>query len=190
MLQRRQIATAGSPPASGGEVRLSCVLLCLIPLAGSGPAFAQARTTEIVVSWVTVEHGIRPRQGVWRSSRSVRLNLGGGNVIAETRNVSAGGRTNTLNTAGRFRDRLNAARTVQSSWRVQDSRSLVRTESRPQHTETIRIGVDSQNRCHAAISYRLKAGFREYRMTSLGTGRPVYLSALSAEQVTCTITSP
>jgi hypothetical protein len=189
MLHRWQIANVASWSSFCGQARTSLALLCLILSGIVGTASTEANAMEIVVSWASIEHGIRTRVSVWRSKRSVRLNLAGGNVIAEARSVTSelSGRTNRLDTAGRFRDELNASRTVQSSWRVQDARTLIRTETRPQHTETIRITVDSQNRCRATISYRLIPGFREYRMTSISTGRPVYLSALSAEHVICTI---
>lgn len=171
--------------------RVRCLSLSsFLLLTSFGPNAMEATAAEIIVSWTTVEHQVRPRPGVTRTSKSIRLNLQGGNAVSETRTVTnQRGQTNARSAEGRFRGTMKVSKTVQSSWRVQDSKTLVRTENRPQHVEVMRVMTTSASACQAEITYRLKPGFQEYRMTSIAHRDAVFLSSLSAEQVACRVLS-
>jgi hypothetical protein len=150
----------------------------------------ETKAAEIVVSWTEVTEQVRPRPGTFSTTKSVRLTLQGGSAIAETYSVTnARGKTNIHSSGGRLRGSLNVSKAITSSWRVQSSSALVRTANRLQHTETIRVVVDSDRSCRATISYQLKPGFHEYRMTSIARGHPVYMRSISVPQISCRVTA-
>jgi len=148
-----------------------------------------ASAAEIVVSWNTIQQEVRPQQAVRTVRSSVRLTLRGGSAIAETaENINARGMRRTATREGQFRDAIAGGmgnRPV--TWRVAGPKTLVRTASLAQHTVTIRVTTISDTSCAATVSYRLKPGFREYRLTRMATGEPMYLSSMSADQVSCTV---
>ena len=154
------------------------LLACGLPVLGSVEA------AEIRISWISVEHEVRPKQAEWRTPKTVTLSLRGGNTISESYAVlHPNGRTTVNSSGGNLRDPMALASTITSSWRVGPNNTLIRSADRPQHVETIRVSVSASNSCSAKISFQLKPGFHEYRMQSLRG--PIYLSALRAEQVTC-----
>jgi len=147
----------------------------------------EARTAEITVSWIEVQHQVRPRQTTGSVTKTVRLTLQGGNAISdsyEARNMR--GRTRQANYQGKLREGMELGRSS-VAWRVANSRTLVRTASYPQHVQTIRVRTLSETTCQAEVSNRIKPGFREYAMRSIATGEPMYFSAVHAENVTCSI---
>src|SRR5689334_21102340 len=46
-------------------------------------AITDAKAAEIIVTWISVEHGARPIAATWRTPKSVSLVLHGGNVISD-----------------------------------------------------------------------------------------------------------
>lgn len=164
---------------------------CLIPAAvGFVVPAGEARAAEFVVSWVEVQHEVRPRQAVWNVKKSLRLSLQGGNVISENySSMNKSGQTSGFVAEGKFRNEMVLSRDSQSSWRVQDSNTLVRTWSRPQHTEVMQVSVTEGSGCRATIAYQLKPGFQEYRMLSISTKEPLYFNAVSAENISCRATN-
>ncbi len=152
-----------------------------LALATSGTV-THAQQVNIVIKWVEVQHEVRPRAGsVWRVDKVVRLTLRGGNKVSEAFTATSGGRSVASESSGQFRALLKD----NASWRVEDSRTLVRTWNKSQHTETIRVIVGPGRNCIAKISYHLKSGFGEYRMPSIHLGVPLYFSSVAAEQVSC-----
>ena len=116
--------------------------LCYVAPAAIGLLLqpGEARSVEITVSWVEVQHEVRPRQGTWNVNKSLRLNLRGGNAITENyvaRNSS--GKTSELAGQGKFGDSMDLRGNTQSTWSVRDANTLVRTWSRSQHTETMEV---------------------------------------------------
>ena len=65
--------------------------------------------------------------------------------------------------------------------------TLVRTLESFQHTETVRVTTTGTGSCRATVSYRVKRGFREYRLTRIATGEPTFHSRVHADQVKCTV---
>jgi len=146
-----------------------------------------AAAAEITVSWVEVQQQTRPLMRMNSVSKSVRLTLQGGSAISEqfeARNMR--GRSMSTALEGRLREGMQRGRgTV--AWRVGDSKTLVRTASGPQQSQTIRVRTLSDTSCEATVSYHLKPGFHEYRMRSMRDGEPVYMSSISPQQVTCSV---
>jgi hypothetical protein len=136
-----------------------------------------AGAAEIVVTWVLVYQEIRPQQGLRHSNNSIRLSLRGGSAIAENFNFMK-------SAEGQLRNRM-VGRNV--TWRVQNARTLVRTSERFQHTATVRVITTGTDSCRATVSYRLKHGFREYRIPRISTGEPVFVSRMYADQIKCTV---
>lgn len=144
-----------------------------------------ARAVEFVISYVETQHEVRPRQATWNVNKNLKLKLDSGGAISEgyTSRTNAGDTAN-LSGQGRFRDAMVHGEGNQSSWRVLDADTLVRTWTRPQHVETMRVTV-SGNTCKATIAYELKPGFKEYLLPSIRDGRPLYFTALSAKDIAC-----
>jgi hypothetical protein len=161
-------------------------LLCLLlAAAGSALPAGSAHSVEFVISWLEVQHEVRPRQAVWKVRKTVRLTLEGGNAISEaTTATGSSGRTVGFVGEGKLREQMSRGRS-QASWRVQDEHTLVRTASRPQHTEIMEVSVTGQNTCAAKLSYHLKPGFNEYMMRSIRNRQPLYFDAVSAENIVC-----
>ena len=146
-----------------------------------------AGAAEIVVTWVLVDQEIRPQQGLRHSNASVRLSLRGGSAIAESSEfMNMRGQRNGRSLEGQFRNPMGAG-LANVTWRVQDARTLVRTSESSQHTATVRVTTTGTNSCRATVSYRLKHGFREYRITRISTGEPVFVSRMHADQIKCTV---
>ncbi len=162
-------------------------LICGASIALVVCTAALATAAEITVSWTEVQQQVRPLARVNSVSKSIRLTLQGGNAISdhfEARNM----RGRTFNTAvdGRLREGMGLGRST-VAWRVGDSKTLVRTASLPQYTLTVRVRTLSDTSCAATVSYRLKPGFREYRMRSIAGPEPVFLSSISPQQVACSV---
>ena len=142
---------------------------------------------EIVVTWVLVHQEIRPQQGLRHSNGSLRLSLRGGSAIAESsESMNMRGQRTGRSLEGQFRHPL-AAGLANVTWRVQDARALVRTSESSQHTSTVRVTTTGTDSCRATVSYRLKRGFREYRIPRISTGEPVFVSRMHADQIKCTV---
>ena len=165
-----------------GKIGLALATMLLAALSlMAGPA----RAVEFVISYVETQHEVRPRQATWNVNKNLKLKLEAGGAIAEgyTSRNSSGDSVN-LSGQGRFRDAMVHGEGNQSSWRVLDDNTLLRTWSRAQHVETMRVTV-SGNTCKAAIAYELKPGFKEYQLPSIRDGRPLYFTALSAKDIAC-----
>ena len=146
-----------------------------------------AGAAEIIVTWVLVHQEIRPQQGLRHSNVSIRLSLRGGSAIAEnSASMNMRGQRTGRSLEGKFRDPLAAGR-ANVTWRVQGARTLVRTSESFQHTATIRVTTTGTDSCRATVSYRLKHGFREYRIPRTSTGEPVFVSRMHADQIKCTV---
>jgi hypothetical protein len=170
---------------------------CLAVAAGLLTQIAVAHdavAAEVAVSWTEVQIQVRPQPGTNRSNKSLRLTLGGGSSISERFESSNRRSRGSSSREGHFRSTM--ARTgnsegfgtrTQTSWRVGDSKTLVRTSNWPQHSEVVRVTMISDTTCRAEISHHLKSGFREFRKTSTSRGHPVYLSSITVEQVTCMV---
>ncbi len=147
-----------------------------------------AGAAEIVVTWVLVHQEIRPQQGLRHSSNaSVRLSLRGGSEIAESYECDEHARAAKRTIARGAVPQPHGGGLANVTWRVQDARTLVRTSERSQHTETVRVTTIGTNSCRATVSYRLKHGFREYRVTRISTGEPLFVSRVHADQIKCTV---
>jgi hypothetical protein len=134
-----------------------------------------------------IQHEVRPRQKTFTVAKTVHLTLRGGNSISERRtadNLNRG--VESSGGEGTFRQEMGGG-AVRSSWRVESSKTLVRTSSWPQHNQTIRVTLDSDTSCQASISYQLKPGFTEYRMRSISMGVPIFQSQVAAEQISCRV---
>ena len=155
-------------------------------LAAAGLFLAgQASAVEFVVSYVEVQNEVRPRQATWSVNKSVTLKLQGGSAISEgysSRTTS--GHSANLSGEGKFRDTMAHGAGGGTSWRVEDSKTLVRTWNRAQHVETMRVTVNGKS-CGATISYQLKPSFREYMMLAIRDRQPLYFSSVSAQNITC-----
>lgn len=151
-----------------------------------------ANAAEIIVSWTEVQQPARPGQRVGNVQRNIQLTLQGGNSIsqrAETVSTRSGLRQSS-NVSTRFRDSVTTGPlNVRTSWRVGDSKTLVRTQNWPQHSEVVRVVTQSESTCRAEVSYQLKPGFREYLKRSMSTGEASYRSALSAQNISCRVVS-
>lgn len=146
---------------------------------------AHAQQVNIVVKWAEVQHEVRPRPGsIWRVDKVIRLTLHGGNKISDAFTATNNGQSVASESSGQFRESLKG----HASWQIQDSRTLVRTWNKTQHTEIVRVTVGPGNTCSAEISYHLKSGFHEYRMPSIHLGVPLYFTSVSAEQISCLAT--
>lgn len=167
--------------------RITAGMLSLaLLMAGESAAIA----AEIVVSWTSVQNEIRPRQANWRVAVNVRLTLRGGNAISESVQSASGRRRTGSTREGQFREAIAGGQNrVNVTWRVQDARTLVRTSDLPQHTLTVRVTTIADTSCKASVSYRLKPGFREYRGTRMSNGEPMFMSAMHAEDIRCTISN-
>jgi hypothetical protein len=170
----------------GLAIAMAAIAFCI------APAFiASARAAEIEVSWVEVQQEVRPKNTTSTASKSVRLTLAADGKIAEHYSASnRRGQTNSRHGEGRFRETIGPRKRSQVSWHVENQKTLVRTWSREQHVQTIKVTAISDSSCRAEISFRLKPGFREFRMTSIATGEPTFHSAVSATQIKCTVLSP
>ena len=145
-----------------------------------------AGAAEIVVTWVLVYQESRPQQGLRHSNGSVRLSLRGGSASAENFEfMSTRGQRIGRSLEGRFRNPMGAGSSA--TWRIQDTRTLVRTSESFQHTATIRVTTTGTDSCRATVSYRLKHGFRKYRISRISTGEPMFVSRMHADQIKCTI---
>jgi hypothetical protein len=146
-----------------------------------------AGAAEIVVTWVLVHQEIRPQPGLRHSNGSIRLSLRGGSTIAEGFEfMNMRGQRIGRSLEGQFRNPM-AAGLTNVTWRVQNARTLVRTSESFQHTAAIRVTTTGTNSCRATVSYRLKRGFREYRIPRISTGEPVFVSRMHADQIKCTV---
>jgi hypothetical protein len=147
-----------------------------------------ATAAEIVVSYTTVEHEVRPRQGIWNVTVQIRLTLRGGNLVGEVVHAdNLHGGTRTVSREGTFRESIERGSVTPTkvSWRVGESNTLVRTADAPQHIQTMRVYMTSDMTCRAEVSYRLKPGFKEYKFTSIKLGVPIYESSIYAKNITC-----
>jgi hypothetical protein len=172
----------------GARARNAAVGLLSLALLGTGATAASA--AEIIVSWTSVQHEIRPRQATWRVAVNVRLTLRGGNTISESTQSESGQRRTGSTREGQFRQAIAGGQNrVNVTWRVQDARTLVRTSDLPQHTLTVRVTTTADTSCTASVSYRLKPGFREYRGTRISNGEPTFMSAMHAEEIRCAISN-
>ena len=122
-------------------------------------------------------------------SKSIHLTLHGDNVISESR-TAANPRGDNSKTVlkGKLHEPIQTSKVSQVSWRVESDNKLVRTWDLPQHVEEIEVSVSDGKNCRAEISYRLKAGFNEYRLLSIKTKQPMFFVALSAHDIICTAT--
>ena len=144
-----------------------------------------AHSVEFVVAWTEVQHQVRPRQGVWTVKKNIRLTLEGGNVISEaTSATNASGKTVGFSSEGKLRERMTRGQN-QTTWRVQDERTLVRTRETPDHIEVMQLTVTDPNGCRASLSYQLKPGISEIMLRSIRNGEPLYFSSISVENMTC-----
>lgn len=158
--------------------------LLLAAAAWASPA-RPASAAEFVISWVEVQHEVRPRQATWRVKKSIRLTLEGGNAITEaTSATAASGRTVGFVGEGKLREQMARGRGA-VSWRVQDEHTLIRTASRPQHTEVLQMSMSGPKTCTAKLSFELKPGFAEYMMPSIRDRKPLYFSSVDAEDIVC-----
>jgi hypothetical protein len=156
-----------------------------LALAALLAAAGETRAVEFIISYVETQHEVRPRQATWNVNKNLKLKLETGGAISEgytSRNNT--GDTANLSGQGRFRDEMAHGEGNQSSWRVLDDNTLLRTWTRAQHVETMRVTV-SGNTCKATIAYELKPGFKEYQLPSIRDGRPLYFTALSAKDIAC-----
>jgi hypothetical protein len=145
----------------------------------------QARAAEFVISYVEIQHEVRPRQAIWSVNKSVTLKLSGDNTISEDyTSRTRDGRSASLSGEGKFRDTMVHGSQSATSWRVESADTLVRTWLRAQHIETMRVTVSGTN-CSATISYQLKPGFTEYMMPAIRDRQPLYFSQVSAQSITC-----
>ena len=109
-------------------------------------------------------------------SKHVVLTLQGGNLIDDKASAELNGKSLTFKHEGRFRELMTAGQGKSTaSWRVESDKALVRTADFQSHILTIRVGMTSDTKCHAAVSYELKPGIREYRMHGIMGVGPVYL---------------
>jgi hypothetical protein len=160
------------------------VSICI--LIAAGPFAYDAIAAEVVVSWTEVQEQVRPKQFTGRVAKTVRLSLRGGNVIGENSvSVVGRGKGKSKDIDGRFGNSISSGKS-RVSWSVQDSKSLVRTQDSPQQTQVIRITTQSDTACVATVSFRLKPGFREYRLRR-SDGELMYFRSLSAENVSCRV---
>jgi hypothetical protein len=149
-----------------------------------------AGAAEIVVTWTSVLQEVRPQQGLRRSSAVVRLTLQGGNVITErAESMNLRGQRLGSTRHGQLRSPLPISSLGRPAitWRVQDARRLVRTVDASQHTMTLRVTTTAASSCRASISYRLKPGFREYRVRRISNGEPMFVSSIRAEDIACRV---
>ena len=147
-----------------------------------------ARAAEIVVSYTTVEHQLRPTPGIWNVAVQIRLALRGGNLVGEVVHAdNLRGGTRKVSREGTFRESMvrGSVTPTKVSWRVGDSKTLIRTADAPQHIMTMRVYMISDTTCRAEVSFRLKPGFTEYKFTSIKSGLPIYMSSYYARNITC-----
>src|SRR5688572_9387482 len=158
-------------------------LVAAVILIPVGSFVGEATAAEVVVSWTEVQEEIRPRQATHRVAKRITLTLQGGNVITDSSvSTSARGQSTSKGREGRLGASIESKR-GSVSWSVQSSKSLVRTQSRPQHVDVIRVTTHFDTSCAATVSFRLKPGFREYRLRRISDGESMYFRSLSAENV-------
>jgi hypothetical protein len=146
----------------------------------------EAGAVEITVSWTEVQREIRPRIGTWRSTKSVRLSLHGDDTISDsTLSMNERGLTSSRTAEGRLGEEIED---TGSSWEVKDSKTLLRTNVRRQHIQTIRVTTLSDTTCRAEVKFTLKAGFVEFQLVRTSNGEFMYVRSISAEKVSCRVT--
>ena len=164
---------------------LGGLLVAVAVMAAGFSGAGEAGAVEFVISYVEVQNEVRPKQATWSVNKSVTVKLHGGNAISDSYSArTTSGYSASLSGEGKFRDSMVQGARSQTSWRVQDSNTLVRTWARAQHTETMRLSVSGKS-CSATISYRLKPGFREYMTLAIRDRQPLYFSSISAQNISC-----
>jgi hypothetical protein len=141
----------------------------------------------ILVSWTLVQHVVRPEPKTQQASKSVQVTLQGGNALVETRSVANNGRSSARTGTGSFNHTLDLAKTIKSSWRVLNARTLVRKENRAQHVELVTVRMTGSATCKADVSYQLKPGFREYKVLVLGGKGSIFLDRIHIERTSCVV---
>jgi hypothetical protein len=169
----------------GRGLGVSGVCLCLLL-----PAGRLADAAQITVSYNTVQTQVRPRPGTWTTSVKVLLTLRGANQINdEVHSDNLAGHQRTWSRAGAFREKIGGpASSTRTAWHVEDKKTIIRTTDYDQQTLTVRVVMTSDAACSAQVVYRLKPGFKEYKLISIRRGTPLYLSAIRVENVLCQAT--
>jgi len=74
------------------------------------------------------------------------------------------------------------------SWKVQDTKTVVRNVSGPQYITTVRVHVGPNNRCSAKVSYHPNSAFHEGRDDRAAEdGRIDFPNSPQASQVRCRV---
>jgi len=180
----RSVATAelikgrpGQPRRWQSTAILLALPCCFILLSEAASA------AEIVVSWHEVQEEVRPKPHTAWADKSLRLDLQGGSAISQTGSATdRRGKSSGGSASGQLGTQMK-----KSTWQVQDSKTLVRTQDQAQQIQVVRVRTTSDNTCSAEVSYHLKPGFREYLLHRISNNEEVFYSSLRAENVSCRI---
>jgi Caspase domain len=141
---------------------------------------------EIVVSWVEIQQGVRPKN-TYRVKKNVRLGLYGGSSISDTfRATNSIGATQTTTVNGIIGSPIGRLALL---WNVPDTNTLIRTVNQFQSSLTIRVTVGVSNVCRAQVTWDLRPGFSEYKFRTIrNPDNFIYLRSISVEGISCTST--
>jgi hypothetical protein len=144
------------------------------------PALAQST---INIQYTEIQDQVRPKTIVVYNTRTVQVTLGENNKLSE-RFRSTGGAV-ADSTVGP-NEPTACCGSGNARWRVSGPNALLREANYPQHIQRLTVKVEGKS-CTVSISYALKPGFHEYRLTNQRSGQPEYLKSLRTDNISCRI---
>jgi hypothetical protein len=163
---------------------LSLFLLYVGGLLMALLVFAQELAIEI--SYVEVQDHISPRPRISTVTRTTRVNLSAGNVLAVNENDHYTAISKTFSRQVHQGEVATNDRGVTTRWRPGGSNVLIRESTYPSHIARLTIRTQG-NSCQAEISFHLKPGQKQYVMFDVRTHEPDIIRSLQAQSVTCRI---
>jgi hypothetical protein len=143
------------------------------------PALAQST---INIQYTEISERARLDAKLVYNTRTVQVTLGENNKLSERSRSTAGLVADT--TVGP--NETMAVGSGRARWRVTGPNELLREANYPQHIQRLTVKVVGKS-CTVSVSYALKPGFHEYRLTNQRSGQLEYLKSMRADNVSCRI---
>jgi hypothetical protein len=143
------------------------------------PALAQST---INIQYTEISERARPDAKLVYNTRTVQVTLGDNNKLSEKSRSTGGLVADT--TVGP--NETTAVGSGTARWRVSGPSELAREANYPQHIQRLTVKVVGKS-CTVSISYALKPGFHEYRLTNQRSGTEAYLKSMRADNISCRI---
>lgn len=155
------------------------VVIAFALIVVAPPALAQST---INIQYTEIAERVRPDTKLVYNTRTVQMTLGENNKLSE-KSRSTGGLV-ADSTVGP--NETAATGSGRARWRVSGPNALLREANYPQHIQRLTVKVMGKS-CTVSVSYALKPGFHEYRLTNQRSGQLVYMKSLRADNISCRI---